>query len=75
MERAEEVGLDGDREGRQSKQCVWMGGESERGGGDRKERETLCQAKSNGHLAWQLVHEAVRLSICQNTACVVLTVS
>lgn len=46
MERAEEVGLDGDREGRQSKQCVWMGGESDGGGGDRKKRETLSVKSS-----------------------------
>lgn len=30
---------------------------------------------SNGHLAWQLVHEAVRLSICQNAASAVPTPS
>lgn len=45
-QRAEEVGLDGDREGGRSEQCVWVGGEPERGGGDRKKRETLSAKPS-----------------------------
>jgi len=40
-----------------------------------RERWTLLSPVwvSNGHLAWRLVHEAVRLSICQNEPIAVLT--
>lgn len=60
---------------RKAMEMVWGGGFEEGAWRDKNKRDTQLSLgwASNGHLVWQLVHEAVRLSICQNAPSAVLT--